>query len=77
MIMDIPKLKNHLKLTGILAVIAFIISSYVFGTFNHSEVAEDDRSLAMIIFILFAIIINLFYYDSYTKGKKFFDNFND
>lgn len=75
--MDITKLKNHLKLTGVLLAIAYIISSYVFGTFNHSEVAEDDRSLVMIIFILFAIIINLFYYDSYTKGKKFFDNCDD
>ena len=75
--MDIEKIKNHLKLTGILAIISFIISSYVFGTFNHSEVSGDDRSFAMIIFMLFAIIINIFYYDSYTKGKKFFDNFDD
>jgi amino acid transporter len=71
--MDPLKIKNHLKITGILAAITYIISSYIFGSLNPLACSSDDRSLVVIIFILFSIIVNLFYYDSYTTGKKFFD----
>ncbi len=71
--MDQLKIKNHLKITGILAAITYIISSYIFGTLDPLAGSSDDRTLIVIIFILFSAIINLFYYDSYTTGKKFFD----
>lgn len=71
--MDSKKIKNHLSITGILAVITYILSSYVSGSFDPGVMSSDDRGLTLIVFLVFTIIINLFYYDSYTQGKKFFD----
>lgn len=71
--MDTKKVKNHLSITGILAAITYILSSYVSGSFDPGAMSSDDRGLTLIVFLVFTIIINLFYYDSYTQGKKFFD----
>lgn len=68
--MDQQKVKDHLKITGIIAAIVFIGFSYIVGSFNHSVATEDDRGMALIIFALAAIIVNMMYYESYTEKKK-------
>lgn len=68
--MNKNKVKDHLKITGIIALIVFIGFSYIVGSLNHSVASEDDRGMAIIIFALAAIIVNMMYYESYTKNKE-------
>jgi preprotein translocase subunit SecG len=68
--MDQEKIKNHLKITGIIAAIVFIGSSYIFGTLDHGKANESDRAMAVIIFSVAAILLNMMYYESYTKNNK-------
>lgn len=71
--MDQKKIKDHLKITGITALIVLIGFSYLVGSFNHSVASEDDRGMALIIFSLAAIVVNLMYYESYEKKNKITD----
>ena len=74
--MDKEKVKNHLKITGIIAAIVFIGFSYIIGTIDHGKANSDDRAMALIIFSLFAIVVNYMYYESYTKTDELNDKEN-
>ena len=74
--MDQKKVKDHLKITGIIALVVFIGFSYLVGSLNHSVASEDDRGMALIIFSLAAIVVNLMYYESYEKKDKITDKVN-
>ena len=67
--MDPKKVKDHLKITGIIAAIVFIGFSYIIGSLNHGAAASDDRAFAVIVFSIFAIIGNYMYYESYTEKE--------
>jgi hypothetical protein len=63
-------LKNHLKISGAITVVFYIISSYIFGTFNHNDVSYDERVFSIIIFVLSQIIANGIYWESYNKDNS-------
>lgn len=67
--MDTQKVKDHLKITGIVAAIVFFGFSYIVGSLDHSTTTPDDRGMAVIIFVLASICLNYMYYESYTKTK--------
>lgn len=61
------RLKNHIKMTLIIVILGFIISSYIFGTFDHGLVSKDDRSSVIVLTFSFALIANAIYHESYKK----------
>lgn len=71
------KIKNHIKISAAITVIFYIISSYIFGTINHNNVSYDERVFSIIILVLSQIIGNGIYWESYSKDKIDFDEFDN
>lgn len=61
--------KNHLKLSGFITVVFYIVASYIFGTLDHNTVSYDERVMSIILFVLSQAVGNGIYYESYTKNE--------
>jgi hypothetical protein len=68
--MENKKVKNHIIISIITLVVGYFLASYVIGSFDHTVVGSDDRTVSLILIILATSIANLLYHESYAEKSN-------
>ena len=68
--MENDKIKNHIRISAVVLIIGYLLSSYIFGSLFHSGTSSEDRTFTVIVIVLFALIANFVYYENYTEKEK-------
>lgn len=67
--MEKERVKNHIKLSIVVIIIGWILSSYVFGSFNHDGVSPINKIRTLIAIGFFVAIANYGYSEIFYKKE--------
>jgi len=68
--MEKQRISNHVKISLACLAVAYLLSSYAFGSFDPNSGSYDDRISVVIFSVVGTIVANFMYHESYTKDKE-------